>query len=190
MTEKEFIDKAIEYRKKGEEYAWQFACHEGGFESCYDCPVSYRGGCGCPDVFLDEIIRLREDKPEKVETNLEHYFKRKSDMSDESYAGYLTTTQLTMFCSDTSAMVRFRKSYADNLIEWLLSPYDPHDSPKYQMSQFEYDLLKSYWENHCGSRKTEEFVTLRHMRSLGYLKNVPTDVRIRDALENAEVIEE
>lgn len=183
MTKEEFIENAIEYRKRGIEHVHSHMCNK--FANCKTCPISNRGSRGCLDAYIDEIIRLREEKTEKVETNLEHYY----------YAyDYLSTTQ-NLDDVYERITVEFKKGAYDSytksnvgIIDWLLAPYEP--SKRYQMSQFEYDLIKTYRENHYSSWAIEDLVMLRYMESLGYFKNIPKDTRIRDILENAEVVEE
>lgn len=121
----------------------------------------------------------------KVETNLEHYV-----------IGYdfLNTIQDPIENLERFT-VAFRKGAYESFCEsemkfndWLLSPYE--QPKRYQMTQFEYDMIKSAIETYYGSWTIKQLSHLRYMKeSLGYFKNVPTDIGIGDVLENAKVIE-
>lgn len=177
MTKEEFIDKAIECRKKGKKTVDECFCKNIG--GCGVCPASLEG-CKLMLLLLDEIIRLREEKLERKETNLEHYFKRTT---------FKMTRDKVVLESDYAGdgVEDVFMKINGNTVQWLLEAYE---EPKYQVSQFEYDLIKSCKESSYGNWRIEDFAFLRPLRSVGYFKNIPTDTRIRDILENAEVVEQ
>ena len=62
---------------------------------------------------------------------------------------------------------------------------------KYKLTQFEYDLLE-YYKQYDDTPAVNTFrcwTILMHMRKKGYYKDIPEDTKIRDVLDNAEVVD-
>lgn len=118
---------------------------------------------------------------EKQETNLEHY-------KDEiKYAGYefalvngKPTTCRNSLC-DQCYFNDKRFTCARKRMEWMLKTF----KRKYQLNQFEYDLLQSY----ANGYKFKDINPLIVMKEKGYFKDVDKDEKITDILENCEAIE-
>ena len=177
MTEKEFIDKMIEGHKEGHDSGTLYVCHK---IKCDECPLAdtakeCRAGKKTTPMLLDEIIRLREEKSENVETNLEHYWKCLS-------IGFLS--------HNNEAYEIYRKQ-SMALFDWLLAP---HEEPKrYQMSQLCYDVI-TQWTN----RYLSDSVGITTLKTvLDYLGLYDEswgeswgEIIVKDLLENAEVVEE
>lgn len=66
--------------------------------------------------------------------------------------------------------------------EWLLEEY----KEPIKLTQFEYDLLDIY--GYQGDFDFIDFDVLKILKTKDYFKNVDKDMRIRDILENCEVI--
>lgn len=116
---------------------------------------------------------------EKKESNLEHY-KEEIKCADYEFAlvnGKPTTCKWILcdqcFFNDKSLCAKKR-------IEWMLKPF----KRKYQLTQFEYDLLQSY----ASGYKFKDVMPLIVMKEKGYFKDVNKDEKITDILWNCGVI--
>ena len=116
---------------------------------------------------------------EKKESNLEH-FKEEIKCADYEFAlvnGKPTTCKWILcdqcFFNDKSLCAKKR-------IEWMLKPF----KRKYQLTQFEYDLLQSY----ASGYKFKDVMSLIVMKEKGYFKGVNKDEKITDILWNCGVI--
>lgn len=166
MTKEELIKRLIEMRKTGADETLDRVCESS--TGCEYCPL-YPTGRLCShqtiDYLLDYII---ENESWYQETNLEHYFE---DSSFTDGNGYIIKVRLPW------------NIQTDNLTTWLLSPYE---EPTYKLTQFEYDLLDTAG---YGTTTIADYILIEEMHDKGYFKNIPTDVPIKDILENAEVID-
>ena len=85
-------------------------------------------------------------------------------------------------CDVGCAFCTFGKANCDKeRFKWLASPYK---KPPYKLSQFEYDLLKSYSDIYSFNA----FNSLSGMKEKGYFKGIDDNKKIGDILDNCEVI--
>lgn len=199
MTAKEMFEKlGYEYidTKFGPYYQDDRNISKGEFKEisfiekddvCYHT-VKASYGNGIPkDITMDELNAINKQceelgwlEEEKQETNLEHY-------KDEiKYAGYefalvngKPTTCRNSLC-DQCYFNDKRFTCARKRMEWMLKTF----KRKYQLNQFEYDLLQSY----ANGYKFKDIMPLIVMKEKGYFKDVDKDAKIEDILENCEVI--
>lgn len=125
---------------------------------------------------------INEHFEEKQETNLEHY-------KDEiKYAGYefaLVNGKPTTCRKSLCYQCYFNDKHftcARKRIEWMLNTF----KRKYQLNQFEYDLLQSY----ANGYKFKDINPLIVMKGKGYFKCADYDTKIQDILANCEVIKQ
>ena len=124
---------------------------------------------------------------QKQETNLDHY---KEEILEKGMQNLAVVDGRPKRCNDT----RCRKCdlFKSNelhgcrkkAIEWLKQIYI---KPKYELTQFEYDLLQTY------PRRIYRFKTmntLTGMKEKGYFKGVDENETIEDILADCEVTEE
>lgn len=120
---------------------------------------------------------------EPKETNLEHYYNEIveltiSNNSDGHHALGLAIKKV---------YVKYTNKFGVNLndmLKWYSSPYE---KPKYKLTQFEYDLLRTNDMSH--DRKVGSFATYVNIKKVGYFKDIDFDLTIKDVLENCEVVE-
>ena len=134
--------------------------------NCTNCP--YEGAtCGANVIYdlLDYIIGLET----KTETNLEHYWKGLSigflSHNDDAYQSY--------------------REQSMALFDWLFAPYEEQKT-KYKLSRFECDLLDSCYDYTCCIKDSW---MLNSMHDKGYFKDIYKETKIKDVLDNAEVID-
>lgn len=122
---------------------------------------------------------VNEHFEEKKESNLEHY---KDEIKRAGYEFALVngkpTTCKWILCDQ--CFFKDRILCAKARIEWMLKPFER----KYQLTQFEYDLLQSY----ASGYKFKDVMPLIVMKEKGYFKGVDKDEKITDILWNCEVI--
>lgn len=157
----DYIDRRIKYYQCGGEYA------EGRYDAYKD------------------VYEYVEDMPitEPKETNLEHYYNEIveltiSNNSDGHHALGLAIKKV---------YVKYTNKFGVNLndmLKWYSSPYE---KPKYKLTQFEYDLLRTNDMSH--DRKVGSFATYVNMKEVGYFKDIDFNLTIKDVLENCEVVE-
>ena len=131
----------------------------------------------CKDIV--ENMPIAEPK----ETNLEHYYNEIveltiSNNSDGHHALGLAIKKV---------YVKYTNKFGVNLndmLKWYSSPYE---KPKYKLTQFEYDLLRTNDMSH--DRKVGSFATYVNMKEVGYFKDIDFNLTIKDVLENCEVVE-
>lgn len=129
---------------------------------------------------------FEEEKQEtKQETNFEHY----KDEILEDYAQNLAVVKgrptlcYKTNCSDCDFKNSLKECHK-KIIDWLKQPYE---KPKYELSQFEFDLLNTYKDS--GMRKSIfNYSTLLGLQEKGYFKNINTSIPIYEILENCEVV--
>ena len=133
--------------------------------------------------FDDNLNLLRElvneHFEEKKESNLEHY---KEEIKHAGYEFALVngkpTTCKWILCDQ--CFFNDKSLCAKKRIEWMLKPF----KRKYQLTQFEYDLLQSY----ASGYKFKDVMPLIVMKEKGYFKGVNKDEKITDILWNCAVI--
>ena len=79
------------------------------------------------------------------------------------------------------------------------------EKPKYELTKFESDLLKTYkeplykitwkkfytlrvFEGKLGNKSISRYKALSDMKKRGFFKNVPSDIAINEILRNCEVV--
>lgn len=188
MTREQFINKLIERYKTGDRHYMISVCDE---IECLACPY-YSDGTACytTDLFLDEIIRLKEKKPEKVETNFEHYY-------EGSNKGWNQTESVPMIWFKKECLDQYENMKKGDFVKWLLSPYE--EPKRYQMSQLCYDMIARWLERYdsgeFGNGKGAIYVFIHVLIDMGlwrdwYDETSRNDIELlRILLENAEVVE-
>lgn len=129
---------------------------------------------------LDFLAKLAEEHfEEKKESNFEHY---KDEIKCAGYDFALVngkpTTCKWMLCDQ--CFFKDRILCAKKRMEWMLKPF----KRKYKLTQFEYDLLRSY----ANGYKFKDIMPLIVMKEKGYFKCVDKKELIKDILANCEVI--
>lgn len=116
---------------------------------------------------------------EKKESNLEHY---KEEIKRAGYEFALVngkpTTCKWILCDQ--CFFNNKSLCSKKRIEWMLKPF----KRKYQLTQFEYDLLQSY----ANGYKFKDIMPLIIMKEKGYFKDINKDEKITDILWNCGVI--
>lgn len=120
---------------------------------------------------------------QKQETNLDHY---KDEILEKGMWNLAVVDGRPKRCNDTMCRncdftANVLHGCRKRLIEWLKQPYI---KPKYELTQFEYDLLQTY------PRKLYRFKTmdsLTKMKEKGYFKGIDENATIEDILENCEI---
>lgn len=133
--------------------------------------------------FDDNLNLLRElvneHFEEKKESNLEHYKEEiKSAGYDFALVNGKPTTCKWILCDQ--CFFKDRILCAKKRIEWMLKPF----KRKYKLTQFEYDLLKSY----ASGYKFKDIMPLIVMKEKGYFKDMDKNAKITDIIESCEVI--
>jgi hypothetical protein len=130
---------------------------------------------------LDFLAKLAEEHfEEKKESNLEHY---KEEIKSAGYDFALVNGKPTackwILCDQ--CFFKDRLLCSKKRMEWMLKPF----KRKYQLTQFEYDLLQSY----ANGYKFKDIMPLIVMKEKGYFKDVDKSEKITDILENCEAIQ-
>lgn len=123
---------------------------------------------------------------QKQETNLDHY---KDEILEKGMWNLAVVDGRPKRCNDTMCRncdftANVLHGCRKRLIEWLKRIYI---KPKYELTQFEYDLLQTY------PRKLYRFKTmdsLTKMKEKGYFKGIDENATIEDILENCEITKE
>lgn len=132
---------------------------------------------------LKELVN--EHFEEKVETNFEHY----NDLILECCIDNLALVKgipkpcSKIDCNDCDFLT-IQKECCEIAKEWLNQQYKRQP---YKLSQFEFDLIKTYRDCH-ESFKFSEFKQLIELKDKGYFKNVDKNELIKDILDNCEVV--
>lgn len=119
---------------------------------------------------------------EPKETNLEHYkddLMRIAEDCEEYDEGIIGWVKFAM----ERGMDRHSSNRMVELVNWMLSTY----KPRYKLSRFEYDLLRT--NNMPHYRAIGSYATYVNMRNVGYFKNIDFNLTIDDVLNNCEVVE-
>lgn len=145
---------------------------------------NFDGCMSAMNIFKEGVNLLtglvNEHFEEKKESNLEHYKEEiKSAGYDFALVNGKPTTCKWILCDQ--CFFNDKSLCAKKRIEWMLKPF----KRKYQLTQFEYDLLQSY----ASGYKFKDINPLIVMKEKGYFKDVDKDEKITDILENCEAIE-
>lgn len=178
MTKEEAIKDIIDIVKNGVNNPLDVYCDS---YPCSTCPFHNDENGECAETMISGLIERLLKAEEHQETNLDHYIIRGIGVC------------ITMEDDCEKWGFRFKKGaekqfFDENnkpVLDWLLSPYE-EPKPKYNLTQFEQDLLECY----DVGRRISEFWLLDKMHKKGYFKGIPTDVPINKILANCEVVEE
>ena len=160
-----------------------------GMEEVYD---NLDGCMSAMNMFKEGVNLLtgliNEHFEEKSETNYEHY-------KDEIIEGWMLDLALVdgklkrcsrVDCNECEFNPGANKGCKKRLIEWVKKPYE---KPKYELSQFEFDLIQTYSYVHEGYTLSK-FNRLIKLKDKGYFKCADYDTKIQDILANCEVIKQ
>lgn len=137
---------------------------------------------------LIEAIELVDDMEttEPKETNLEHYKNKFKEFIFDNFDGeemtYDFLRQTLIFFGEEPSITIDTDRLIDTFVETLAKPYE---KPKYKLSRFEYDLLRT--NNMPHDRTIGSYATYRNMHEVGYYKDVDFNLTINEILENCEV---
>lgn len=128
-----------------------------------------------------ELGWLEEEK--KTEKNIEHYFEY---LSKVGLGGFAVVNGRCTKCSGTRCSECDFSSFdcCNKRLRWLASPYR---KPLYKLSQFEFDLIQTYRDGNTDCKLSARRI-LRELKDKGYFKCVDYDTKVKDILENCEVI--
>lgn len=175
MTKEETLDMIIDDYKNGSQSAMTDYCNG---TRCDDC-LFESGDCvdEVNNMLIDRLLKAEEKK----ETNLEHYIVRSGVHITKEH-----DIEVWEFRFKRGTEKQFFDSDCASICDWLLAPYE-EPKPKYKITQFEYDLLKSYGEE---TRSIDIFCyfSLDMMRKKGYFKGIQGTATFGDVLDNCEVI--
>lgn len=142
------------------------------------------------NLFKEDINLLtglvNEHFEEKAETNYEHY-------KDEIIEGGMLDLALvdgklkrcsSVDCNECEFNPGANKGCKQRLIEWVEKPYE---KPKYELSQFEFDLIKTF--DRCKECcLLNEIECLKKLREKGYFNGIDLFTKVHEIIDNCEVI--
>lgn len=142
------------------------------------------------NLFKEDINLLtglvNEHFEEKAETNYEHY-------KDEIIEGWMLDLALVdgklkrcsrVDCNECEFNPGANKGCKQRLIEWVKKPYE---KPKYELSQFEFDLIKTF--DRCKECcLLNEIECLKKLREKGYFNGIDPFTKVHEIIDNCEVI--
>lgn len=134
-------------------------------------------------AIIQQAKELGWFEEEKRETNFEHYFEYLSTIRMSEFAlinGRVTKCSVT-HCSECD----FNHDCIEGKFKWLKQPYK---KPQYKLTQFEFDLIQTYRDGNTDCKLSARRI-LRELKDKGYFKCVDYDTKVKDILENCEVIE-
>lgn len=120
---------------------------------------------------------------EKQETNFEHYFEylSKIKMMDFALVDGRVVQCLGTHCGECD----FNGDCIERKFKWLKQPYE---KPKYELSQFEYDLINTF--DRCKECcLLNEIECIKKLREKGYFNGIDPFTKVHDIIDNCEVIE-
>ena len=130
---------------------------------------------------ISDAIQIVEDMPitEPKETNLEHYYDELCGLCAK--CGNLDKALEELYEK------RVKKAYS--LMEGLWWISREYKNPKYKLTQFEYDVLDTLFDKNERFNKDYQRDKLKKR---GYFKDIQCDddARVREILENCEVVNE
>lgn len=140
-------------------------------------------GCMSAINIFNEGVHLleglvNEHFEEKKESNFEHY---KDEIKCAGYDFALVngkpTTCKWLLCDQ--CFFKDRLLCSKKRMEWMLKPF----KRKYQLTQFEYDLLEQF----LTSYKLKEITMIMKLKTKGYFNNINFDLTVGEVLDNCEV---
>lgn len=128
-------------------------------------------------------VYFEEKQAIKSETNIEHYFEYLSEVGLGGFAlvNGRCTECLGLRCSECDFS---GCDCCNKRLRWLVSPYK---KPPYKLSQFEFDLIQTYRDGNTDCKLSDRRI-LRELKDKEYFKCVDYDTKVKDILENCEVI--
>lgn len=150
---------------------------------------NFDGCMSAMNKFKEDINLLtglvNEHFEEKQETNYEHY----KDKILEDFGFTLALVGGKPYrcscvnCSDCEFSTGH--GCGEKMKEWLNKPYE---KPTYKLSQFEYDLIKTF--DRCKECcLLNEIECLKKLIEKGYFKDIDPFTKVHDIIDNCEVIE-
>ena len=143
------------------------------------------------NLFKEDIHLLtglvNEHFEDKIETNYEHY--KDGILQNIKYTLAVVNGE-PKSCIDTNCgECDFKDSDSGECVkrvrEWLNQQYK---KPTYKLSQFEFDLIQTYRDGNTDCNLSDRRI-LRELKEKGYFKCVDYDTKVKDILENCEVIQ-
>lgn len=131
---------------------------------------------------LQELVDKTDSFEEKAETNYEYF---KDEIIENSGYCFALVDGKPCQCSGVSCCdcgFSTEHGCSEKIKEWL---NQPHEKPKYKLTQFEYDLLQS----HADGYRFKNISPLTKMKEKGYFEGIDGNAKIEDILGNCEVIE-
>lgn len=128
---------------------------------------------------------VNEHFEEKQETNLEHYYNEILEVHPSLFG--LSNGRIKkckdMSCFECDFNTDKKINCHSESIKWLASPYK---KPTYQLTQFEYDLIKAF--DRCKECcLLNEIECLKKLREKGYFKSIDPFTKVHEIIENCEV---
>lgn len=142
-------------------------------------------------ITLDEFEAVQKqmeelgwfEEEQKEETNFEHYFEclSKRKMMDFALVDGRVVQCLGTHCVECD----FNGDCIERKFKWLKQPYE---KPKYELSQFEFDLVKTFdrCKECCLLNGIE---CLKKLIEKGYFKGIDPFTKVHDIIDNCEVIQ-
>lgn len=147
-------------------------------------------GTNYHEISIDElkaVIRQAKElgwlEEEKQETNFEHYFEylSKRKMMDFALVDGRVVQCLGTHCGECG----FNGDCIERKFKWLKQPYE---KPKYELSQFEFDLIKTF--DRCKECcLLNEIECIKKLREKGYFNGIDPFTKVHDIIDNCEVIQ-
>lgn len=117
---------------------------------------------------------------EKQETNIEHYYEY---LSEVGLGGFALVNGRCTKCSGTRCSECDFGSDGCNKLRWLASTY----IKKYKLTQFEYDLIKTF--DRCKECcLLNEIECLKKLTQKGYFNGIDPFTKVHDIIDNCEVV--
>lgn len=147
--------------------------------------------------FDDNLNLLRElvneHFEEKQETNLDHYKDDIAELFIDKLAivdGKPERCECVTICDICDLYEKCNEHKAqEELRKWLKQPYKKPPYKPYKLSQFEFDLIQTYRDGNTDCELSVRRI-LRELKDKGYFKCVDYDTKVKDILENCEVVED
>lgn len=174
MTKEEVMDLIINEYKNGIQLAMGDYCYR---TKCNDCPFDSDNCTNeSHNTLIDRLLKAEKHQ----ETNLEHYY----GTADIIVSTNINDIPILAVCEHAEKAYEQSET---NIVDWLLSPYE-EPKPTYKLSKFEYDLI-DFCKQYNDTFVIEDWAVLMDMHDKGHFKDIPTNVPIKDILDNCEVVE-
>ena len=143
------------------------------------------------NISVDEFKAIQQQmkelgwiaKEEKQETNFEHYFEFLSKRKMMDYA--LVDGGVVQCLGTPCEECDFNGDCIEKKFKWLKQPYE---KPKYELSQFEFDLINTF--DSCKECcLLNEIECLKKLREKGYFNGIDYFTKVHEILDNCEVIQ-